>query len=42
VGDIDFLVVFFIGNLNKLQEMVLEGEISWATNSHLGQHHRLH
>jgi hypothetical protein len=35
-------VVFFVGNLNKLEEMVLEGEISWVTNSHLGQQHRLH
>jgi hypothetical protein len=37
-----FLVVFFVGNLTKLQEMVLEGEISWVTNSHLGQQHRRH
>jgi len=36
------VVVFFVGNLNKLEEMVLEGEISSVTNSHLGQQHRLH
>jgi hypothetical protein len=42
VGDIDFLVIFLVGNLNKLEEMVLEGEISWVNNAHLGQQHRLH
>jgi hypothetical protein len=36
VGDTKFLVVFGIGKLIKLQNLVLEGEISWVMSSHFG------
>jgi hypothetical protein len=37
VQDIEFWVVFFIGNSIKLLKMLLEGKIGWVTSSHLGQ-----
>jgi hypothetical protein len=37
MGDIEFWIVFVIGNSIKLQKMVLEGKNSLATNFHLSQ-----
>jgi hypothetical protein len=37
MGNIDFWVIFVIENSIQLQKLVLERNINWATNSHLGQ-----
>jgi len=34
--DIEIWVIFVIGNLTKLQKLVLQGEISCVTMSHMG------
>jgi hypothetical protein len=37
MGNIDFQVIFVIENSIQLQKSVLEGNVNWVTNSHLGQ-----
>jgi hypothetical protein len=41
VKDIEFWEVILMENLIKIQPMVLEGNLSCAMSSHLGQVHKL-
>jgi hypothetical protein len=38
--DIEFWIFLIIEIANKLQKLILEGEISQVMSSHLGQQHR--
>ncbi len=40
--DIEIWVILVIGNLTELQKLVLQGELSCVTKSHMGQSHKQH